>query len=357
MNVHTLRGIEVSTYDTSISPHVADAWKIAERVGKPATMSCGDAGLTGLPATSSTIVYLDVPSDHPGLVPLNPNHVFDNVDLDRLLAFAIKREWIREEHESRRGILLLGPSGTGKTSFLEQRHAQRGIPVYSITATPDLTASELIQSRDAINGTTYWEDGVLLKGMKEGVPVIIHEGNLLAPAQLVALNEVIEKGRAVLPETGELVMAKRGFMLHMTGNGRFAEGGMDGFSGTRSQNRSVESRFYVYVMPYATEEQEVAFLTKRFPMLPPNLAKSMANFAELTRKAHLGDGSVFLDIAMDRRRLELWAEMILAFSTLSTQNIDVAPYTLRFNYTASLPPEQEEAVNNFLGLAFNTTTS
>ena len=357
MTQHQLRGSLVSTFEPNFTSYSQASWNDDERVGKPAQMSCGDAGLTGLPTTAKTVVYLDVPADHPGNIQINPNHVFDNVDLDRLLGYVINREWSRADHESRRGILLLGPSGTGKTSFLEQRHAQRGIPVYSVTATPDLTASDLLQSREVAGGTTYWEAGVVLRAMQEGIPVIIHEGNLLAPAQLVALNEVIEKGRAILPESGDVVHAKRGFVVHMTGNGRFTEGGVDGFSGTRSQNVSVESRFYVYVMPFATVEQEVEFLAKRFPGLPNDLVKSMAEFAELTRKAHVGEGDAYLEIAMDRRRLELWGEMMVAYAPLANQGIDVAPYTLQFNYTASLPPEQAEAVVQLLGTAFNNVTA
>lgn len=353
MQKHTLRGASVSTFADDFTPFAKNAWNDDGRVGKPAQMSCGNAGVTGLPESANTVVYLDVPDDHPGVIQINPNIRFDQVDLDRLLAFAINREWSREEYESRRGILLLGPPGTGKTTFLEQRHAQRGIPVYSVTATPDLTASDLLQTREVAGGTTFWEAGVMLKAMEEGVPIIIHEGNLLAPAQLVALNEVIEKGRAILPESGDVVHARRGFMVHMTGNGRFTEGGVDGSSGTRSQNTSVESRFYVYVMPHATVEQDEAYLTERFPGLTPPLIKSMAKFAELTRKANSGnDGGVYLDIALDRRRLELWGEMMIGFSKLSKQ-IDLAPYTLGFNYTNSLPADQVEAVMQLLGVAFN----
>lgn len=352
MTNHLFRGAPAPSFNNGFTPFTTEAWQDPDRVGKPAQMSCGDADIPGLPPAAKTVVFLDAPENHPGVIPINPNIKFDVVDLDRLLAYAINREWSRQPYESRRGIMLMGPTGTGKTTFLEQRHAQRGIPVMSITATKDLTAADMLQKKEVAGGTTYWEDGVVVRAMREGIPVIIHEGNLLAPAEWVALNEVVEKGRAILPESGELVTARRGFMVHVTGNGRFTEGGLDGASGTRSQNTSVEARFFVYNMPHATVEQDVEYLTDRFPQLPAPLINSMASFAELTRKANAGDGSVFLDNALDRRRLELWAEMMIGYSGLSSK-VDLAPYTLAFNYTNSLPPEQVEAVQQLLGVAFN----
>lgn len=351
----TLNGNPVTgKIDNSSNQNFADTWNDNDRVGRVAKVLCGDAGIPGLPATLPAIVYLDVSPDHEGLTPINPNHVFDNLDLDRLLAFVISREWNRQEHEPRRGILLMGPTGSGKTSYLEQRHAQRGIPIYSITASHDLMAADLLQTKEVVQGTTFWSDGLLLKAMREGVPFLINEGDALSPVQWLALNEIVEKGKAVLPESGEVVVAKRGFNLHVTCNTSFTEDRRGGYSGTRNQNISVLSRFYLFELDYVTPEKEAEFLKVTYPTLPDPLIQPIVKIAEQTRKAYRGDGTgATLDIPLSRRHLAAWAEMIIEFSYLKAQKIDVIPYTLNFVYLNGLPAEQVEAVKQMVDLAFD----
>jgi cobaltochelatase CobS len=350
-----INSIDPSKIDQEASAYIQEANQDPDRIGKPAVISFGDAGIPGMPPAAKGVFFIHTPADHEGVVPLNPEHVFDDIVIDRLLNYAITREWVlRKPHQPRRGLIIFGDHGTGKTTFMEQRFAQRGIPLYSIVVSKDTIAADLIQNREVVNATTYWSDGVLLKAMREGVPVLINEFDRMSAAQGVRLNEIIEKGKAVMPESGEVVFAKRGFFVNITCNSAFSADHI-GIPGAQIQDKSVESRFYVAHKQHPTVDADTTFLEGMFPQLPPGFARQMAIFADHTRKCASfegGAGGVTLSAALGRRELIAWAELILGFAHLDADGIPVASYTLKHVYSSTKSPEEQAGIDHLLQLAF-----
>lgn len=343
------------THNTNL-PSLKDAWQDHQRVGKPAITTFGDLGITDLPAQATCVAYLDVPQNHPGIIEPDNRYKFDNIDLDRLFNFVTFREWSRHEMDPRLGIALEGGSGNGKTSFLQQRLAQRGIPFRSVVARPGMETFDLIMTKEVAAGTTYWQEGELLLAMLEGIPFIIDEVNRLSPAEFTALNEIIEKGVVTRPDDKTVVHAKRGFMVFVTCNGTLAGHGLENFAGARRQDSSTGNRFLRYRMPFPSIEKEAECILSVHPEIGLDLARQMATFADYTRKAASEDGveGHYLAQECTRRHLLIWADLIKGMAYLRNQGIDVARYTLDFTYSGDLPAEEKLAVDHFMELAFNT---
>ena len=65
-------------------------------------------------------------------------------------------------------ILIKGPTGCGKTRFIEAMGEKLGREVYTVVCHDDLSAADLV-GRHLIDETgTYWQDGPLTKAVRNG---------------------------------------------------------------------------------------------------------------------------------------------------------------------------------------------
>jgi nitric oxide reductase NorQ protein len=65
-------------------------------------------------------------------------------------------------------IMLKGPTGCGKTRFVEAMAHRLGRPIYTVACHEDLTAADLVGRHLLKGGDTVWVDGPLTKAVREG---------------------------------------------------------------------------------------------------------------------------------------------------------------------------------------------
>jgi nitric oxide reductase NorQ protein len=71
-------------------------------------------------------------------------------------------------YNNRLPVLIKGPTGCGKTRFVEHMAARLGLPLYTVSCHDDLSASDLV-GRHLINASgTYWTDGPLTQAVRHG---------------------------------------------------------------------------------------------------------------------------------------------------------------------------------------------
>lgn len=326
----------------------------ANQEGRAYQVASAQLGDVGMPAYAGTESYVYVgTSKHPHLAPVNAAYDFHDPALDRLLSVSINREWERRITEPRRGVLLMGPAGVGKSTYIVQRHALQGIPVARLTWNPSMCAADAVYTRSVIDGTTVIEPGVLWQAMVGGYPVTIDEIDLAAPGELASLNELIDTGTYVIPESGEIIRARRGFVVHATCNSRFTEDRDGGYAGTRQQNIAVLNRFYKHVMDYPTVEQDIAFIVKMAPDTPLTTAKAYATFVSLVHKAcdPFGTSTQRLSLDMGRRTLLDWLELSDKFSYLAARGETVPLVALGPVYSAILSDQDKASVKELWDIA------
>lgn len=111
-------------------------------------------------------------------------------------------------------LLLKGPTGCGKTRFVEHMAAKLGRPLYTVACHDDLSAADLIGRYLLRGGETEWVDGPLTRAVREGAICYLDEVVEARKDVTVVLHPLTDNRRRLLIDrTGEELTAPSGFML------------------------------------------------------------------------------------------------------------------------------------------------
>ena len=116
-------------------------------------------------------------------------------------------------------VLIKGPTGCGKTRFINYMAARLGRPVYTVACHDDLTAADLVGRHLIGDGATYWNDGPLTRAVREGAICYLDEVVEARKDTTVVLHPLSDD-RRILPieRTGEMLHAPAEFMLVVSYN-------------------------------------------------------------------------------------------------------------------------------------------
>jgi len=116
-------------------------------------------------------------------------------------------------------VLIKGPTGCGKTRFIEYMGQQLKRKVYTVVCHDDLSAADLVGRHLIGEDGTYWQDGPLTRAVKEGGICYLDEIIEARKDTTVVLHSLADY-RRVLPidKTGELIEAHPDFMLVVSYN-------------------------------------------------------------------------------------------------------------------------------------------
>lgn len=111
-------------------------------------------------------------------------------------------------------LLLKGPTGCGKTRFVEHMAARLGRPLYTVACHDDLSAADLIGRYLLRGGETDWVDGPLTRAVREGAICYLDEVIEARKDVTVVLHPLTDNRRTLMIDrTGEELVAPPGFML------------------------------------------------------------------------------------------------------------------------------------------------
>ena len=116
-------------------------------------------------------------------------------------------------------VLIKGPTGCGKTRFIEYMGEQLNRKVYTVVCHDDLSAADLVGRHLIDENGTYWQDGPLTKAVREGGICYLDEIIEARKDTTVVLHSLADY-RRVLPidRTGEVIEAHPDFMLVVSYN-------------------------------------------------------------------------------------------------------------------------------------------
>lgn len=122
-------------------------------------------------------------------------------------------------YKNRLPLLIKGPTGCGKTRFIEHMAARLKRPLYTVACHDDLTASDLVGRHLIGDGETIWCDGPLTRAVRQGAICYLDEVVEARKDTTVVLHPLTDD-RRILPieRTGEILHAPPEFMLVVSYN-------------------------------------------------------------------------------------------------------------------------------------------
>jgi nitric oxide reductase NorQ protein len=116
-------------------------------------------------------------------------------------------------------VLLKGPTGCGKTRFIEHMAARLQRPLYTVACHDDLTAADLVGRHLLGDGATCWHDGPLTRAVREGAICYLDEIVEARKDTTVVLHPLSDDRRMLpIERTGEILHAPPEFMLVVSYN-------------------------------------------------------------------------------------------------------------------------------------------
>lgn len=217
------------------------------------------------------------------------NYISQNNEIDIFRAAA----------QNRLPVLLKGPTGCGKTRFVQFMSEQLQRPLYTIACHDDLSASDLV-GRHLINSSgTYWQDGPLTKAVREGAICYLDEVVEARKDTTVVLHPLSDHRRELpLERTGELIEAHPNFMLVISYN----PGYQNAMKGLKPSTRQ---RFVSLSFDYPRAEHEIIILCQETGIDEP-IATLLVDLAHDLRRLQEHD----LEEAPSTRLLVYCAMMI-----------------------------------------------
>lgn len=117
-------------------------------------------------------------------------------------------------HRAGLPLLLKGPTGCGKTRFVEHMAARLGLPLYTVACHDDLSAADLIGRYLLKGGETEWVDGPLTRAVRAGGIAYLDEVVEARKDVTVVLHPLTDdRRRLLIDRTGEELVAPASFML------------------------------------------------------------------------------------------------------------------------------------------------
>ncbi len=173
-------------------------------------------------------------------------------------------------------VLLKGPTGCGKTRFMEYMAWRLQRPLITVSCHDDLTASDLVGRFLVRGGETVWVDGPLAAAVRAGAICYLDEVVEARKDTTVVIHPLADD-RRVLPmeKLGELLEAGPEFCLAMSYNPGYQ-------SVLKELKQSTRQRFVALEFDYPDADLEAGIIEKESGV-ERKLADRLVKFAHMTR--------------------------------------------------------------------------
>lgn len=179
-------------------------------------------------------------------------------------------------YASRMPVMLKGPTGCGKTRFIEHMAWRLGKPLVTVACHEDMTASDLVGRWLLDAERTVWRDGPLTTAVRGGAICYLDEIVEARQDTTVVIHPLTDDRRILpLEKSGELVHAHPDFQLVISYNPGYQSAIKDLKESTKQRFAALD--FGYPEMPIETE------IVRREAKVKTDVAELLVKIAELSR--------------------------------------------------------------------------
>lgn len=208
-------------------------------------------------------------------------------------------ELFEAAYDVRVPLMLKGPTGCGKSRFVEYMAHRLGKPLVTVVCNEDMTASDLVGRYLIDEKGTRWQDGPLTLAAKMGAICYLDEIVEARQDTIVVIHPLTDHRRILpLEKKGELLKVHEDFQLVISYNPGYQ-------SVMKDLKQSTKQRFSCLKFDYPSEVIEADILCKE-TSVQRETAKNLVEIAKCSRNL-IGQG---LEEGMSTRLLVFAAQLI-----------------------------------------------
>ncbi len=173
-------------------------------------------------------------------------------------------------------ILLKGPTGCGKSRFMEHMAWRLKRPLITVSCHDDLTASDLVGRYLITGGETKWVDGPLAKSVRHGAICYLDEIVEARKDTMVVIHPLADDRRVLhMEKLGENLQATDDFCMAISYNPGYQ-------SVLKDLKQSTRQRFIALEFDYPNPALEKKIIMRESGIDEDN-AERLTKFAKMTR--------------------------------------------------------------------------
>lgn len=144
-------------------------------------------------------------------------------------------------------ILISGDTRNGKTMMVQQSCAETGKKMVRVNLTAETDEDSLIGGLRLKDGNTVFEEGPVLRAMRQGAKLLLDEIDLADPARIMCMQSILEGNGYYVKKTGVYVTPAKGFNILATANTK-GRGDITGrYIATNILNEAFLERFPIWI--------------------------------------------------------------------------------------------------------------
>ncbi len=195
------------------------------------------------------------------------------------LATGSEEEIFEHAYKNKLPVLLKGPTGTGKSRFVEYMAAKLGKELITVSCHEETSALDLLGRYLVKGAETVWLDGPLSKAVRSNAFIYLDEIAEARPDVIVAIHSLTDHRRELyLDRHDEVIPAGDEFMLVASYNPGYQRG-------WKELKPSTRQRFVSYSFDYPRPELETEILVGETG-IDKNIAKKLVKLVNKMRNLH-----------------------------------------------------------------------